>query len=127
MIAEEAEADAQLMAESENPEFRHEMGRIPLSETKPAAEKFGEEPKERFLRRRERPPNTDPKVVEEIDKLCAEEGISFSTDGPSSTNPILADVSEEEQDKIAEWLEEEMNKNCHRSSSSLQSQCNWPN
>ena len=95
LIAEEAEANAQLMAESENPEFRHEMGFVPDSETKPAAEKVGEEPKEIFLNRREQPPNTDPKVVEEIDKLCAEEGISFSTDGTSSTDPILADVSEE--------------------------------
>jgi len=107
------------MAESENPEFRHEMGLIPDSETKPAAEKVGEEPKENFLKSRERPPSTDPKVVEEIDKLCAEEGISFSTDGASSTNTILADVSEEEENKITELLEEKTNKNSRRSSSSL--------
>jgi len=53
------------------------MGLVPDSETKPAAEKVGEEPKQRCLKRRERPPNTDPKVEEEIDKICAEEGISF--------------------------------------------------
>jgi len=95
------------------------MGLIPESETNPAAEKVGEEPKGSFLKSRERPPNTDPKVVEEIDKLCAEEGISFTTDGTSSTNPILADVSEEEENKIAELLEEKTNENSRRSSSSL--------
>jgi len=117
--AEEAQANAKLMAESKNPEFSHEMGLIPHSETKPATEKVDKIPKERFLKRRERPPNTDPKVLEEIDKLCAEEGIYCSTEGTSSTNYIFADVSEEKEDKIAEWFEEEMNKNSRRSSSSL--------
>ena len=115
-----------LVAESKNPKFLHEMGFIPPLETKPVAEKVDEKPKERFLKRRERPPKTDSKVLEEIDKLCAEEGIVLSIEGTSSANPKLAEVSEEEEDKILEWLEEEMNKNSRRSSSSLHNQYNWP-
>ena len=118
---------AKLRAESENPVFLDEMGLIPHLETKTVPEKVDEKPKERFLKRRERPPKTDPKVLEEIDKLCAEEGIVLSTGGRSSTNSVLAEISEEEEDEILEWLEEEMNKNSRRSSSSVYSrQYNWP-
>ena len=117
---------AKPVAESENPEFCHDMGLIPHLETKPVPEKTDEKPKERFLKRRERPPKTDPKVLEEIDKFCAEEGIVLSTEGRSSTNSILAEISDEEEDEILEWLEEEMNKKSRRSSSSLYSQYNWP-
>ena len=118
---------AKLRAESENPVFLDEMGLIPHLETKTVPEKVDEKPKERFLKRRERPPKTDPIVLEEIDKLCTEEGIVLSTEGTSSTNSILAEISEEEEDEILEWLEEEMNKNSRRSSSLLYSrQYNWP-
>jgi len=120
------ERTAKLVAESENPELLYEIGLIPHFEAKPVAEKVDEEPKERFLKRRERPASTDPKVEEEIDKLCAEEGIVLSTEGTSSTNSILSEISVEEEDEILEWLEEEMNKNIRRSSSSLYSQYNWP-
>ena len=126
--AKRAERMAKLVAESENPQLLYEMGLIPQAlflKTKPVAEKVDEKPNERFLKRRERPPKTDPKVLEEINKLCAEEGIVLSTEGTWSTNPFLADVSEEE-DEILEWLEKEMNKNSRRSSSSLYSQYNWP-
>jgi len=124
--ARRAKEIAKLVEENENPQFLYEMGLIPHLETKPVAEKIDEKPKERFLKRRERPPKTDPKVLEEMDKLCAEEGIVLSTEGTSSTNPILAEVSVDEEDEILEWLEEEMNKNSRRSSSSLYSQYNWP-
>jgi len=103
------------------------MGRIPHLKTKTVAEKVDEKPKKRFLKRRKRYPKTEPKVLEEIDELCAEEGIVLSTDGTSLTNPIFAESSAEEEDEILEWLEEEMNKNNNRrSSSSLYSKYNWP-
>ena len=117
---------AKLRAESENPVLLDEMGLIPYLETKTVPEKVDEKPKERFLKPRERPPKTDPKVLEEIDKLCAEEGIVLSTEGTSPTNSMLAEISEEEEDEILEWLEDEMNKNTRRSSSLLYSQYNWP-
>ena len=116
---------AKLRAESENPVFLGETGLIPYLETKTVPEKVDEKPKERFLKRRERPPKTDPKVLEEIDKLCAEEGIVLSTEGRSSTNSMLAEISEEAEDEILEWLEEEMNTKIRRSSSLLYSQFNW--
>ena len=97
--ARRAERMAKLVAESENPQFRYEMGLIPqalLLDTKPVADKVDEKPTVRFLNRRERPPKTDPKVLEEIDKICAEEGIVLSTEKPLSINPFLAEVSEEE-------------------------------
>ena len=127
--AKRADRTAKLVAESENPQLLYEMGLIPqalLPKTKPVLDKVDENPKERFLKRRERPPKPDPKVLEEIDKLCAEEGIVLSTEGTWSRNPFLAEVSEEEEDEILEWLEEEMNKNSRRSSSSLYSHYNWP-
>jgi len=97
--ARRAERMAKLVAESENPQFCYEMGLIPqalLLDTKPVADKVDEKPTVRFLNRRERPPKTDPKVLEEIDKICAEEGIVLSTEKPLSINPFLAEVSEEE-------------------------------
>jgi len=128
--AKRAERMANLVAESENPQLLYEMGFIPqalfLETIKPVVDKVDEKPKERFLKRRERPPKTDPKVLEEIDNLCAEMCIVLSTEGTWSTNPFLAEVSEEEEDEILEWLEKEMNKNSRRSSSSLYSHYNWP-
>jgi len=123
--AKRAERMAKIVAESENPQLLYEMGLIPQAlflETKPVVEKVDEKPKERFLKRRERPPKTDPKFLEEINKLCAEDGIVLSTEGTWSTNPFLAEVSEEEEDEILEWLEKDMNKNSRRFSSSLYSQ-----